>query len=226
MHLDAARSILSAYRTPGERYGYRDEGLIWAEHGDEVDQWNDVAQDQGWGEITVRIEDDGTQNSFFYYSYKGVEMLCPSEGEREDNLRSVLAIAGLVRQDALLYACNDHVGNSEQAFLALSAQQWTALEAEFGKDAMVHCFTRAEGSHDEFCDKYFTDKNLHRERPPQREADIAVPQAQQALPPSPAPREHPAAEPESGRNTPSFLSKYWLPVGFIGFLLAVLIFGK
>jgi hypothetical protein len=176
MHLATARAILATPRAQGAHDAIPgDAGLIWAEHGDEVDQWNAVAATQGWGRITVRSEDGPGEDESFFYTFKGEERRCPFEGDRDDNLRSVLFIAELVRADADLYACNDHAGNSEQAFLALSPQQWRSLASEFGADAMAFHFTRAAGSYDEFCDVYFRDENVSPDGQPEPDpADIAL----------------------------------------------------
>ena len=163
MHLATARAILATPATHRTHdVIFADPALIWAEHGDEVEQFNAVAAAQGWGEITVRCEDGPGDEQRFFYTYKGRETSVPYECDREDNMRSVHCIAAMVADDAVLYACNDVSGNSEWSFLALPPAQWRALEAEFGADAMAMRFTRVCGTYDDFCEQYFSDKNALR----------------------------------------------------------------
>ncbi len=217
MHLAAARTILTLAKKRRALDGsdYAEFDLIWAEEGDEVEQWNAVADTQGWGDITVRVEEHGDRPWPHFYTYKGQEYQCPNEGDCDDNLLSVLTIAKIVSADAFLYACNDHCGNSEQGFLALSPAQWQSLEAEFGGDTMAYCFTRATGTLEEFSDAYFSEKN--RDRHSDDEAPnvpILIESGQSA------------ASPPANGQVPGFLRKHWLPIAFVGFLLAVLAFGK
>jgi hypothetical protein len=217
MHLAPARSILASFKTPSSRSVSHGADLIWAEHGDEVDQWNAVAATQGWGEITVRYEEHPGQMEAVFYTYRGYERQCPIEGDREDNLRSVLMIAELVRADAKLFACNAHCGNGEQGFLALSPAQWRSLEAEFGNEAMAFCFTRANGTFDEFSDKYYSNENMDRYSEPDKAPVTDTLGEAQA----------PAAASLTGKERAANLArKHWLLIGFFAFMLALLIFGR
>ncbi len=182
MHSATARDILA---TPSDQSACdaisRADGLIWAEHGDEVAQWNRVAAAEGWGHITIRVEDGPGEEQRFFYTYKGREQQCPFEGDREDNLRSVHCIAHMVQADAQLAGCNDLVGNSESAFLALSHEQWTRMEDEFGAPALAQRFTPVRLSYDEFCAAFFRDENVRDYDEPAEEPDDGPPSFEDML---------------------------------------------
>ena len=222
MHLTAARGILATLPTQSSRQViFRDDGLIWAEHGDEVEQWNVVAASQGWGEITVRCDDGPDQEQRFFYTYKGEEKQCPVEFDRDDNLRSVHFIAEIVRADAELGACNDLVGNSESAFVALSPDQWKSLEAEFGPGAMAQRFTRVKGTFDEFCDEFFRDEHM----PNYDEVDEEEPGPASIIDSGEVQRETPTSPTWQERGK-EFAGKHWLTIAFFTLMLLVLIVGK
>jgi hypothetical protein len=82
---------------------------------------------------------------------------------------------------------------------------------------MAFCFTRANGTFDEFCDEYFRDENVNRYRELEEAPAIdTLSEAQQEAAASLTWKEHAA----------KLVRKHWLPIGFFTFMLAVLIFGK
>jgi hypothetical protein len=124
------------------------EELLWNEHGDEVEQFNRlVALYPAMSPAGI----DGGDDVRMTYKEKTVQV--PVEHDREDNLRAVLALAGLTRQDLAFRMCVDTDGNSEFAFLMLPPAQWTLLEEEFGAGTVGHCFLRVGDSIDDLYDR-------------------------------------------------------------------------
>jgi hypothetical protein len=137
MSIDLARSILSA--TDDDRLDLifeHDDAFIWDEYGDEVEQFNRIIAsypDIRPARIVGSDED-------IRMTYKATTVKVPVERDGQDNLRAVVALAGLTRQDLAFRMCVDTDGNSEFAFLMLPPNQWSVLESEFGAEAVSACF--------------------------------------------------------------------------------------
>lgn len=171
MSLELARQMV-ARREEQDWYGTdQSDAFVWAEHGNEVEQFNALAGAAAGGtDVFIVDEDEG----YFSLSYRGKVEPVPVEFDRIDNLISVHTLSQLVKEDAELRMCSETGGNSEQAFMVLPPAQWAQLEQEFGAAAVKYCFIPMASTFDAFMDEAFSDENLHLEPEELSETDILV----------------------------------------------------
>lgn len=137
MSFELARSILSA--SDDERLELifeHEEALVWDEYGDEVEQFNRILTLYP-GIPAAQIDRSGEERRI---SYRNAKVTVPVKCDRQDNLRALLALAGLTREDLAFRMCVDTDGNSEFGFLMLPPEQWISLENEFGAKAVRRRF--------------------------------------------------------------------------------------
>lgn len=130
-----------------------EDGLVWDEHGDEVERFNAIAAlFPGIPTATIDGEDDRIQ-----MTYGGATVAVPVEFDREDNLRAVHTLGQLSKADLEFRLCKDTSGNSEQAFLLLPPLQWKDLEREFGHETVARRFLALDPSYDSFIKEAFAE---------------------------------------------------------------------
>ena len=153
MSLEFARAILRTH-DEDERWELCCDGgeqFIWAEYGDEVDQFNRLAV--AFPEaVTAGLEGE---NDDIRMRYRDRTVKVPLLFDRDDNLRAVHTLSQLTRADLEFRMLADTSGNSEQAFLMLPAAQWRQLEAEFGVAAVARRFMPVAPNFDTFREEAF-----------------------------------------------------------------------
>jgi hypothetical protein len=150
MSIQLARSILSASDSDARLslIFAAEEAMVWNEYGDEVEQFNRIiAQYPGIPQASVDSDDAEVR-----MTYKDTTVNVPLEYDRQDNLRAVLALAGLTHDDLAFRMCVDTDGHSEFAFFVLPPAQWVALDNEFGIETVGKCFLAACDSCDALYD--------------------------------------------------------------------------
>lgn len=112
------------------------ENFVWDEYGDELEQWESIAQQRNLPLISAVIRDKDTT-----YYYKGKNVLVPLQNERGDNTIGIHTMGNLVYPDLELRVTVDTIGNSEFAFLPLTPDEWVKLENEYGVNVIESRFT-------------------------------------------------------------------------------------
>ena len=124
------------------------DDFVWDDYGDEVDVWNRIAGARGLP--AVLSEQDGED----VYLIRGEQrLLVPLRNERGDNTIGVHTLGLILLPAVELRVCVDTAGNSEYAFMPLTAAEWQTLESEFGKDGVDYRFVRMGNTVDELWDR-------------------------------------------------------------------------
>lgn len=166
MHFELAKTIAQTPKQQGSHSHIFDnnDAFVWAEHGDEIEQFNALAgADAGFEDIEVIANDDDADD-MHSYRYKGKALTVPLVDDREDNLISVHTLAQLVKADFELRMCVDTAGNSEQAFLVLTPAQWKELEDTCSAEAVRFRFFPLPAKLDDFMEQAFADEHVRNYR--------------------------------------------------------------
>jgi hypothetical protein len=130
-----------------------EELLIWDEHGEQVETWNTMfGEEAGLDELLDEWRDteSGQEQSL---RYRGRKRIVPCKFSREDDAILIHTIDQLVGEDTPLRFCTDTSGSSTVAFLALRAEDWAALENEFGKERVAYRFLPLANDVDQFIEE-------------------------------------------------------------------------
>jgi hypothetical protein len=121
------------------------EMFIWDEYGDELEQWESVAEARGLPLVGYEINEDEQT----LYDYKDKTVVVPLLNDRGDNTIAVHTLGTLVYPDIELRLSVDTMGNSERAFMPLTPAEWADLERQFGVNAVALLFTKLGANIDE-----------------------------------------------------------------------------
>jgi hypothetical protein len=159
MYSEAARAILNV---PQDKCSWNnfivsnDACFLWDSHGDEVEQWNKLADGKaGLDEAKIVYDQDGE----CCLTYKGRSVRVPLVGGREDNTIAIHTLSQLVAEDSEIRFCVDSSHSNDIAFLALPPNVWRMLESEFGIAAVAYRFLKMPASLEDFLQQAFSKEN-------------------------------------------------------------------
>ncbi len=130
------------------------EKFVWDESGDELKQWECIAEQRNLPLVSAVIHGKDTT-----YCYKEKSVLVPFQNAPRDSTIGVHTMGNLVYPDIELRVVVDTIGNSEFAFLPLTPLEWQQLENEYSVSvvgsrfmslgtSVNDMFTRAQRAYD------------------------------------------------------------------------------
>lgn len=151
MHVAIAETICSSEATEAWSRIVEHRGLfIWSDDENPATTWNAMTGAQLGASVRFAWTDNEA-----HFSYRDRRLAIPLVFDREDALITLHSLAQIVRPDSDLRLCRDSAHSSDKAFLALSPQQWLALEGTFSPAIVAAHFCSLNQSYAAFMQDAF-----------------------------------------------------------------------